>query len=339
MTQEVFSLISKLKHLPEDEFKKLFFSEFSRLSLRSLSEFRKSVHFDETHEVDKTALELQLGLPTELIPIKNSGAGDCLFKAISQSLYGTEDNHHNLRLQVFIWMLKNTETVVKIKEKYKYFVSDSVFSLTLQVGVPQTWMGVAHIACSAMALKVHISTFYPFVNGLENTTAKVLNTIYNCEAVGSEVIINIQWSSIIFDKTKRYWQPNHFVSLVDKTKKNYNFNINSDGVILLDNDENDKDEFVNDSDDKKNICKEAKIKPSIKTVDIKKQNKINKAPQSFPSYDSDENDFVNNADYKEFKSNYSKTKNNLKTVHGQKENNKGNNIEQSVSIEDTKTMN
>ena len=70
-----------------------------------------------------------------------------------------------------------------------------------------------------MALKVHISTFYPFVNGLENTTAKVLNTIYNCEAVGSEVIINIQWSSIIFDKTKHYWQPNHFVSLVDKTKK------------------------------------------------------------------------------------------------------------------------
>ena len=109
--------------------------------MRSLSEVRKSVHFDETHEVDKTALKLQLGLPTELIPIKNSGAGDCLFKAISQSLYGTEDNHHNLRLQVFIWMLKNTETVVKIKEKYKYFVSDSVFSLTLQVGVPQTWMG------------------------------------------------------------------------------------------------------------------------------------------------------------------------------------------------------
>ena len=65
MTQEVFSLISKLKHLPEDEFKKLFFSEFSGLSLRPFSEFRKSVHFDETHEVDKTALKLQLGLPTD----------------------------------------------------------------------------------------------------------------------------------------------------------------------------------------------------------------------------------------------------------------------------------
>ena len=114
----------------------------------------------------------------------------------------------------------------KIKEKYKHFVVDFVFSLTLQAGITHTWMGVAHIACSAMALKVHISTFYPFVNGLENTTAKLLNTIYNCEAVGNKTMINIKWSSMIFDKTK-HWQPNHFVCLVDKVKKSYKFNTNS----------------------------------------------------------------------------------------------------------------
>ena len=72
----------------------------------------------------------------------------------------------------------------KVKEKYKHFVVDFVFSLTLQAGITHTWMGVAHIACSAMALKVHISTFYPFVNGLENTTAKLLNTMYSCDSVG-----------------------------------------------------------------------------------------------------------------------------------------------------------
>ena len=73
----------------ENEFTKLF-SEYPRLSLRPLSEFKKSVHIDETHKVDETAFKLQFGLPTELIPIKNSGAGDCFFKAISQSLYGTD---------------------------------------------------------------------------------------------------------------------------------------------------------------------------------------------------------------------------------------------------------
>ena len=77
---------------------KIFFSELPRLSLRPLSEFRQSVHFDKTHEIDETALILQLGLPTEFIPIKYSGAGDWLFKAISQSLYGTKDYHQNLRL-------------------------------------------------------------------------------------------------------------------------------------------------------------------------------------------------------------------------------------------------
>ena len=136
-------------------------------------------------------------------------------------------------------------------------------------------MGVAHIACSAMALKVHISTFYPFVNGLENTTAKLLNTIYNCEAVGNKMMINIKWSSMIFDKTK-HWQPNHFVCLVDKVKKRYKFNTNSQGVILLYSDENGSIGFVNDGNDKNKILKQAKPKYSIETFDIKKENKINK---------------------------------------------------------------
>ena len=68
-------------------------------------------------------------------------------------------------------------------KRVQHFVADSVFFLTLQVGISHTWMGVAHIACSAMALKVHISTFYPFVNGLENTTAKLFNKIYNCAVI------------------------------------------------------------------------------------------------------------------------------------------------------------
>ena len=58
--------------------------------------FRQKVHFVETHEVDKAALKLELGLPTELI--KNSRARDCLFEAISQLLYGTENHHQTLRL-------------------------------------------------------------------------------------------------------------------------------------------------------------------------------------------------------------------------------------------------
>ena len=75
MTEEVFSLNSKWKHSQENEFTEFFFNEFPRLSLRPLSEYRKSVNFDETHKVDETALKLQLGLPTELIPIENSGGG------------------------------------------------------------------------------------------------------------------------------------------------------------------------------------------------------------------------------------------------------------------------
>ena len=110
-------------------------------------------------------------------------------------------------------MINNKDAVVQIRQKYTHFTMDSVFSLTMQVGTPRTWMGVAHIACSAMALNIHISTFYPYVNGLENITAKLLNTIFNCTALGNEVSIIIQWSSITF-YTNKPWESNHFVALV-----------------------------------------------------------------------------------------------------------------------------
>ena len=61
--------------------------------MRPHFKFRQRVHFDQTHEIDEAALKFQLGLPTELIPFKNYAAGDYLFKAISKSLYGTEDHH------------------------------------------------------------------------------------------------------------------------------------------------------------------------------------------------------------------------------------------------------
>ena len=87
------------------------------------------------------------------------------------SACGVEDHHREIRLKVFVWMVKNKDAVVQIRKKYIHFTFDSVFSLTKQKGTPQTWMGAAHIACSAMALNIHINTFYPYVNGLEDTSA------------------------------------------------------------------------------------------------------------------------------------------------------------------------
>ena len=48
------------------------------------------------------------------------------------------------------------------------------FILLLQVGTPHTWMGVVRIACSAMELNAHISTFYPYVNGTKCTHKYIL---------------------------------------------------------------------------------------------------------------------------------------------------------------------
>ena len=50
--------------------------------------------------------------------------------------------------------------------------------MTLQVGTPQTWVRVAHIACSAMVLNSHTNNFYPYVDGIENKTARLQKTTF-----------------------------------------------------------------------------------------------------------------------------------------------------------------
>ena len=130
MTQKAFDFIQKWKHLPEKEFRGHFLNQFPKFGIEPLDTYQESVHFEPPHQVDKIAMKLQLGLPTELIPIQNSGAGDCLFKAISQSLYGVEYHHRKICLKVFIWMIHNKDEVVQIRKKYMHFTMDSVFDLT-----------------------------------------------------------------------------------------------------------------------------------------------------------------------------------------------------------------
>ena len=62
---------------------------------------------------------------------------------------------------------------------------DSGFSLTMHVGAPQMCFSVAHFACIAMTLNLYFITFYvyPYVNCLEDTKAKLLNTIFNCKTL------------------------------------------------------------------------------------------------------------------------------------------------------------
>ena len=171
---------------------------------------------------------------------------------------------------------------------------NSVFSLTMQVGTPRTWMGVAHIACSAMALNIHISTFYPYVNGLENVTANLLNTIFNCTALGNEVSIIIQWSSGTF-YTNKHWEPNHFVALVSKIKRDCNFKISDRGIIIVDDE--DSDGFSKDLNGKKQyrVNDEPTLSENLfKTINSKKQNSVSKAQPSYSSDNSETDDFVNN---------------------------------------------
>ena len=50
-------------------------------------------------------------------------------------------------------------------------------------------MGVTHFARSTMTLNIYVNTFYPYVNSLENTIAKFLNTIFSCKTLGNKVSI------------------------------------------------------------------------------------------------------------------------------------------------------
>ena len=97
-----------------------------------LKTYWQRVHFESTHKDDNNALKLQFGLPRDCITIQNSRAGDCLYKAISQSLYGVKDHHREIHLW-FIWMVKNKEAFVEMKEMNIHYTIDSVTMFIFQV--------------------------------------------------------------------------------------------------------------------------------------------------------------------------------------------------------------
>ena len=75
MAKKAFNFIQKWKHLGEKDFTELFLLEIPKFGLRLLETYRQIKHFKSTYKVDNVAVKLQLGFPTDCIPIQNSGTG------------------------------------------------------------------------------------------------------------------------------------------------------------------------------------------------------------------------------------------------------------------------
>ena len=146
--------------------------------------------------------------------------------------------------------------------------------------------------------------------------------------------INIQWSSIFFDRTN-YWQPNYFVSLVDKVETNYKFNISSRGITLIDSDGNYSDDFVNDGSDKKKFVSKVKQNILQKLLILKNKLKLVKLHNIFQVMMLMKMILSLMLIIRKLIVIIVQQKITQKTAHGHKHNNTSNNIEQPDSIKDT----
>ena len=71
------------------------------------------------------------------------------------------------------------------------------------------------MAALANVIGFNIVSSYPFVNGLTDKTALVLNTTFMTRNNNAKRSIHLFWTSSFDPKDRNYWTPNHFVPLMN----------------------------------------------------------------------------------------------------------------------------
>lgn len=173
-------------------------------------------------ERDPTATELlvkmQPALLEDHVPLRVLGDGNCLFRAVSRGLYGSEDNHLILRLFTALEMAENPECYSRDHPEFPS--NDRVKDPRVDIPPYQealtdvctagTSMELLHIYATSAAIGKPVMSYYPGIN--EHLVA------WNRRVTGRGVrdgpaAIKLLWSSVTVPKSAKSFQANHFVLL------------------------------------------------------------------------------------------------------------------------------
>jgi hypothetical protein len=172
----------------------------------------------KSHEI-VNALRGPMSRPSQYVPIKVGSDGNCLPRAISVCLTGSEKYHLELRALM-------TKAAVDDHEKVKEIIKGKGAAMTggksywddvLAMATPGEPLSAYGIAAASVAFGVQIHAVYPQVNGVEDKYTTILGGLY-CDPRNEnpKIEIKLMWTSTcgVSVNGSSSWTPDHFVPLL-----------------------------------------------------------------------------------------------------------------------------
>lgn len=158
---------------------------------------------------------------TDVYPLQTVGDGNCLYRAVSLALTGTQEYHKLLRLKAAIELIQNRQSY-DTKKKHNDFLNDtrivtSDYEKLVEVVVTKnTYAEMAHVYALSASLGIGIQSYYPPQLNSELSSAFTRNVYGRKVALGSNCKVSVMWTSVIVPRTPKDFRVNHFVPLVPR---------------------------------------------------------------------------------------------------------------------------
>ena len=103
---------------------------------------------------------------TDVYPLQTLGDGNCLYRAVSLALTGSQDYHTTLRLMTALELIENRQTY-DTRRKHNDFLKDTrivtsdYHKLVKDAIIKNSYAEMAHIYAISASLGMGISSYYP----------------------------------------------------------------------------------------------------------------------------------------------------------------------------------
>lgn len=174
------------------------------------------------HEPTVTLMEEKQSVArNKFIPVTVGADGNCFFRSVSMSLYGTENYHEHLRLRAFIEVAQNRDFYDCNSDKfYAPFKGDnrllllSFSELCRVLATPGAYVDMLAVLAVSSVICRPIQTFWPLVCQSGDDSP------FNQLVVGRNVsagpgVVNIMWTDSVY-RSGSNLQVNHFVPLYER---------------------------------------------------------------------------------------------------------------------------
>lgn len=172
----------------------------------------------------------------EYFPLRTQGDGNCLYRAISLALSGSEEHHVLLRLLVSLELIINRSSY-DTKKKNNDFLKDSRIvtsdynKLVTDAVTINSFSEMAHIYAVSASLGKPIESYFPPQLQAELSYAFTRVVCGRQVKVASTSNIVIMWTVMLAPDTPRNFNANHFVPLV---KQNSCVNVSEVDLTSID---------------------------------------------------------------------------------------------------------